>query len=447
MDKLNDEETAMSYKTKLEKINSFCESHRCAVKRIIQNIIEGLDKLPAKVKTFIDLLWKAMKKFDDRTGKSVMVEAMKIFGNVLSLVGLAFPVAGLLSRVVLLVASFLKIFFSVSDLKVMLKPESISMVPESFSHGINGLAEKIERTAIFIDAVDDEEHVDDSTLNDLISNVDIHIGIREIGDLRSRILSLMSGKQEEWMACLHFLTLFVKISTLRHILLFRMMTCLKMKKYRGTGTVKALQTYIEKEITDNHAFLAFFSKPTLENVGILTVFDPLVHTELATYVKEMGLNVQNLSTVLHNQVFLIQPFTDECIFLGRPLLSLSSVWSMSSSTNINNDRIKFKFTALENTFNEFYIQTPDTGQYIYLKDDRYCKYRDFTIIPDCARWRMIFVRETDDNEDLLSRVIFCTKQWPDRFLYLDNTYFKRAKGLPTDREASTKCLFMVRLVL
>lgn len=191
------------------------------------------------------------------------------------------------------------------------------------------------------------------------------------------------------------------------------MTCLKMKKYRGTGTVKALQTYIEKEITDNHAFLAFFSKPTLENVGILTVFDPLVHTELATYVKEMGLNVQNLSTVLHNQVFLIQPFTDECIFLGRPLLSLSSVWSMSISTNINNDRIKFKFTALENTFNEFYIQTPDTGQYIYLKDDRYCKYRDFTIIPDCARWRMIFVRETDDNEDLLSRVIFCTKQNDD----------------------------------
>lgn len=86
-------------------------------------------------------------------------------------------------------------------------------------------------------------------------------------------------------------------------------------------------------------------------------------------------------------------------------------------------------------------------KYIYLKNDRYCKYRDFTIIPDCARWRMIFVRETDDNEDLLSRVIFCTKQWPDRFLYLDNTYFKRAKGLPTVREAITKCLFMVRLVL
>lgn len=60
-------------------------------------------------------------------------------------------------------------------------------------------------------------------------------------------------------------------------------------------------------------------------------------------------------------------------------------------------------------------------KYIYLKNDRYCKYRDFTIIPDCARWRMIFVRETDDNEDLLSRVIFCTKQWPDRFLYLDKS--------------------------
>lgn len=213
MDKLNDEEAAMSHKTKLEKINSFCESHGCAVKRIIQYIIERLDGLSAEFMTFLDLLWKSIKEFDDRTGKSVMVEAMKILGNLLSLVGFAFPMAGLLSRVVLLVASFLKIFFRVSDLKVMLKPESISMVPESLSHGIAGLAEKIEKTAIFIDAVHDEEHVDESTLDCLISNVDIHIGVDEIGELRSRILTLMSGKQEDWKTCLHLLTLFVKIST------------------------------------------------------------------------------------------------------------------------------------------------------------------------------------------------------------------------------------------
>lgn len=255
-------------------------------------------------------------------------------------------------------------------------------------------------------------------------------------------MALLSGKQEDWMSCLQLLTLFVKISTM---LLFRMMTCLKMKEY-SRGTVKALQKYLEKVKIDNREFLTFFSVPTLENVGILTVFDPSEHTELATYVNEMQLSFKDLSTVLDGQAFLIQPVTDNSILLGRPFPSFSSVRSMLNSTNINNTRIIFKFTALENTFNEFKIQTPNSGQYIYLKDNRYCKFSNMTLVPNCARWRVILVYETDDKEDLPSRFIFCTKQWPDRFLYLDSTYLKSAKGLPTDREASKECLFMVRLV-
>lgn len=153
-----------------------------------------MDKLFVKVKIFIDLLWKVMKKFDDWIGKFVMVEVMKIFGNVLFFVGLVFFVVGLLLWVVFFVVFFLKIFFSVFDLKVMLKLELISMVFEFFSYGINGLVEKIERIVIFIDVVDDEEYVDDLMLNDLIFNVDIYIGICEIGDFWSCILSFMFGK-------------------------------------------------------------------------------------------------------------------------------------------------------------------------------------------------------------------------------------------------------------
>lgn len=65
---------------------------------------------------------------------------------------------------------------------------------------------------------------------------------------------------------------------MRQMLLFRM-TCLKMKEY-SRGTVKALQKYLEKEKIDNREFLTFFSVPILENVGILTVFDPSEYTNL-----------------------------------------------------------------------------------------------------------------------------------------------------------------------
>lgn len=71
--------------------------------------------------------------------ETYIVEAIKILGYILSLVGLAFPMVGLTSRVLLLVASFLKIIFFLSDLKAMLKPES--MVHESLRHEMAGLAE------------------------------------------------------------------------------------------------------------------------------------------------------------------------------------------------------------------------------------------------------------------------------------------------------------------
>lgn len=199
----NEETTAVSPKTKLEKINSFCESFGCDVKKIIHYIIEKLNDLPDKYITLIDILWKSMKGLNARAWKSIIVEAIKILGYVLSFVGLTFPMVGVASRVLLLVASFLKIIFRISDLKVMLKPDSTEH--ESLMHDMAGLAERLERTASFIDAVDVEEHVDESTLHSLISNVDIHIGVEQIGSLKSRIQTLMSGGQEDWHACLHFL--------------------------------------------------------------------------------------------------------------------------------------------------------------------------------------------------------------------------------------------------
>lgn len=70
--------------------------------------------------TLLDTLWKSIEGLTAGTLKSIIVEAMKILGHILSLVGLAFPIVGLPSRVLLLVASFLKIIFCISDLKVML---------------------------------------------------------------------------------------------------------------------------------------------------------------------------------------------------------------------------------------------------------------------------------------------------------------------------------------
>lgn len=439
----NEETTAVSPKTKLEKINSFCESFGCDVKKIIHYIIEKLNDLPDKYITLIDILWKSMKGLNARAWKSIIVEAIKILGYVLSFVGLTFPMVGVASRVLLLVASFLKIIFRISDLKVMLKPDSTEH--ESLIHDMAGLAERLERTASFIDAVDVEEHVDESTLHSLISNVDIHIGVEQIGSLKSRIQTLMSGGQEDWHACLHFLKLFVKLSTLRHSLLFRMMACLKTKDF-SLVTINALQMYMEKERNDNQAFLTFFTVPSLENVGVLSVFHPSRQEEIVTFLQELQLSLQDLNQVLHGQVFSIKPFTNPSILLGRPFPPISPVRAMKISTNVGNIKTNFKFTAIANEFNLFHIQSPDLGEYIYMKESSYCKYDKMMYAPTTAQWRILLVHETNgEGKKDPSRFILCTTKWPGKFLYMDKSFFECAKGLENNSKPNRECLFMVYL--
>lgn len=183
----------------------------------------------------------------------------------------------------------------------------------------------------------------------------------------------MSGGKEDWRTCLEFLKMFVRISTLRHILLFRMLTCLQVKDY-SRGTVSALQKYIKIERKDKQTFLAFFSLPSLENVGVLAFFNPSEEEELITYLEQLRLSVQNFRLALHDKLFLITPKTNPNILFGRPLASVCSVRAMKSSTDTENERIRFKFTAIESEFNLFHIQSPDLGEYIFMKENSYCKY-------------------------------------------------------------------------
>lgn len=103
--------------------------------------------------------------------------------------------------------------------------------------------------------------------------------------------------------CLHLLALFIRLSTLRHALLFRLKTCVEANNY-SPSTSGTLKTYIEKERADNKEFLRLFSLPSLEDIYVLAVFDPAEHTELTTYLEEMRLPLQNLQKVLDGKIFL-----------------------------------------------------------------------------------------------------------------------------------------------
>lgn len=264
MDVPNKENHSVSTKTKLEAIKSFCAKFGYDVKNILKKIA---DDLSDKITPFIDKLWRSIKGLESVIDKYIIIEIMTILGCICSLLACGCPVFGLASAVLRLATFFLKITFSVIDIKLFLDPKIASH--ETMRHELAGLAERLERTDIFINAIDADEHVDDCALQGLISN--IHIGVDQLGNLKSRIKTFMSSGEKDWRICLEFLKMIVRISTLRHSLLFRMLICLKAKDY-SRSTVNALQKCIEKERTDNHKFFYFSLCAIIGKCGHLGYF-------------------------------------------------------------------------------------------------------------------------------------------------------------------------------
>lgn len=431
-----------SLETKLEQINFFCESEGFSVQKIVLDIKEKLCELPQKALETIDLLWRSGNNLENRNTAYIIVQGIQILGTGLALVGMVFPVVGICSKVVQLVVYFLKIIFKISEpnIKLMLDPKAKTNDIYSFA----GLAERLKSLNSFLNAADDNENADESAINGIMSNVDIHIGVDEIGNLKNRIEEMMHEGGDHVMTCLHYLTIFVRICTLRHSILFRYINFLTGKEYYHS-TVHTLQGFIENERVDHQKFLSFFPMPTLDNAAVVAAFDPSEHTEFAAFLTEMRLPLQDLRNALHDRVFLIQPVVNSSVLLGRPNAFISdSVKFMTLSLASDNIHIKFKFTAIEHSFNLFYIQSPLSGKYMYMKENLYCKHGVMTNPPLYAQWNVVQIQKPDNEDDTISHFLLSTKQWPNRFICLVG---RDAKGLDDESSPNINCLFKVSSII
>lgn len=431
-----------SLETKLEQINFFCESKGFSVQKIVLDIKEKLCELPQKALETIDLLWRSGNNLENRNTAYIIVQGIQILGTGLALVGMVFPVVGICSKVVQLVVYFLKIIFKISEpnIKLMLDPKAKTNDIYSFA----GLAERLKSLNSFLNAADDNENADESAINGIISNVDIHIGVDEIGNIKNRFEEMMHEGGNHVTTCLHYLTIFVRICTLRHSILFRYINFLTGKEYYHS-TVHTLQGFIENERVDHQKFLSFFPMPTLENAAVVAAFDPSEHTELAAFLTEMRLPLQDLRNALHDRVFLIQPVVNSSVLLGRPNAFISdSVQFMTLSLASDNIHIKFKFTAIEHSFNLFYIQSPLSGKYMYMKENLYCKHGVMTNPPLYALWNVVQIQKPDNEDDTITHFLLSTKQWPNRFICLVG---RDAKGLDDESSPNINCLFKVSSII
>lgn len=181
--------------------------------------------------------------------------------------------------------------------------------------------------------------------------------------------------------------------------------------------------------------------PSLNNGGILAEFDPSEHEELATFLKEMHLPLQNLRELFHDKVGMIQSRMNTSIYLGRPFSLRNNMGGMKTSTD--NIRIKFKFTAVENTFNLFYIQSPDKDEYFCMNTNAECKYLKTYEDPETAQWRIIQIHDKGEVNSG-STFAFCNKKWPGQFLCVDDSWSMKVYSLEKNTKPTLACLFTVR---
>lgn len=429
-----------STKAKLENILSFCQSRRYDVGDLIIDIINKLNKLPHALLKSIDELWNSVKRLE--RGVDICLTIINLLGCVWSLSGLALPLVGITLKVVLLVAHFLKLLYRMYDWKKTKIPEDT--MHDANQHEQAGLEELFRSAETLIDSFTDRKTSNKSSLDILSKNIDIHIGVYELGRLKSRIKCLMLGGKDDWLTALQLLKLFVRISTFRHSLLFRYQTCLKTNK-RFLDTISALQAYIEKERTDNRSFLSsIFLLPTLKNVGILTIFDPFEEKELYAYLEALNLRMENLNSKLHNECILISPAGNPSVQLRRRVLPWSYLGAVKCTPSYIEDSNLFQ--AIENSFNRYRIVSKDSGKILRMNDNGYCKYVRSSSIPENAQWQVILVNETDGTLNTSSYFILCNKKWPEKPLYVERSFLKRAKGLDTDSIPKEECLLTVRSI-
>lgn len=100
---------------------------------------------------------------------------------------------------------------------------------------------------------------------------------------------------------------------------------------------------------------------------------------------------------------------------------------MKSSTDTENERIRFKFTAIESEFNLFHIQSPDLGEYIFMKENSSCKYSTSVKEQDTAKWRVILVQDTEEKEGSPSCFMLCTKKMAREIFFLWKRRFSKAQ--------------------
>lgn len=307
--------------------------------------------------------------------------------------------------------------------------------------------ERLENTSIMINELEAVGPNGNDIMKITVYKSVSEIGLQELGSLKSHIINLMMANEEDLKRCLQYLTLFVRITLFRRLLLSRCILVFGLNN-NDKKLLPYLKNRLKHEKLANQKFLGFLSTPNIGNAIILSVFNPKDERmkELVEYLKMIEIYPNDLRDYLDGKSFEMKSVARPDVALGRPFSIFSYISKMDASEKENSPRMQFHFIAVNeaNAYNLFNIKLIGTDSYMYMTKNGYCKYSKVPPGADNAQWHVIGVHKTEEEEKPPFAFMLCPKSWPSRIICLKKSFlFKWVKGMLSPEKVSQECLFTV----
>ncbi|XP_061171951.1 uncharacterized protein LOC133181475 [Saccostrea echinata] len=419
----------------LKGMNTFLRENGMDVSKIKREMASQ-EGITGKADAIMGCLWSSIAEY--RSLGDLMKSSITFLSSLTNHLDSVIPYSRQLKQVFPIVTAFLNLVSKENSIVKKLAEEV--QADDVVKHEIAGIIEKLSTSQIYVGAINDPDNIETNVIQIMIANVNIDIGVEHIGNLKSRIESLISCDMDKPQAerCLLYINLFVRVSVLRHALLLQMLTVLRLTNY-SPQTATAITKVMEKDKDRARELLRFLESPTIEkSVTLFAFFDFSKQEHIVRFATELNLKLQDLSGNFDKQDLCIQPNVDEKgeeYVLSRPTFAkIKALKKVKRQTN--SDDVLFRFEFLPGSQNLFYIRSSDEKYYVWMKTDRFCKCCEDKPGND-GEWIVIRV---DGKETFY---LFSPKKWPNQFLYLDKGIFESVRGLDDKRTCATvkQCLF------
>ncbi|XP_052100938.1 toxin CfTX-A-like [Mytilus californianus] len=282
-----------------------------------------------------------------------------------------------------------------------------------------GTSKVFDVSLAYLDGITDIKQHEVSALS---AHVPIYSGVRFIGILQSKIMeSSTSDDKQQVKRAIEYTRLFVKLSVLRSIVMWKMYITVKQAGH-SVSTAKSIQSVIKTMKLRDKNFLRFLTNPSYSRAVFFAHLNPSELPEVSKYLNKCQLAFQNLA------------------FLGERYHSLRtqkwSRWyaymdddkhgSMIGSTNLNNQGY-FYFETISSVDNTFYLSSAKWSEwYVYMKDNDGGTLNGWKGNPGSSgQWKIIRLY---DGYYMLS-----PKKWLNWFIYMkddDDGTIRGWKGNP-----------------